>query len=297
MTRSPLFGIALALAGVLVLTPDTLLMRLSGLSGWAMLAWRGLGMAAVFLIVWALTARDRRHDLAMLCTGTGAAVVFCQIANQAFFTLGVAAAPVAIVLFGVAAVPVFSAVFAWILVREPTHPATWVATLLVLVGIAVAASGKSVEGVAFDATALLGGLAGLGVAAGLAGSFVLIRLTPGLSILLTIGAGSVVSAILGAALAGPQALYDGTLWPILLAAFVVLPVAFGAMSRASRHTQAANVSLILLLETVLGPLWVWAGVGEAPTPRMMLGGAIVVVSLAVFIVITARRSLRAGPTA
>jgi drug/metabolite transporter (DMT)-like permease len=297
MNRSPVFGIALALAGVLVLTPDTLLMRLSGLSGWAMLTWRGLGMAGVFLIVWALTARDRRQDLAMLFTGAGAAVVLCQIANQAFFNLGIAAAPVAMVLFGVAVVPVFSAVFAWILVREPTHPATWVATLLVFVGIVVAASGKSVEGVGFDARALLGGLAGLGVAAGLAGSFVLIRLTSGLSIPLTIGVGSAFSAILGAALAGPQALFEGTLWPILLAGFVVLPFAFGAMSRASRHTQAANVSLILLLETVLGPVWVWAGTGEAPTPRMMLGGAIVVVTLAGYIAITARRSLRARPIA
>ena len=295
MNRSPLFGIVLALAGVLVLTPDTLLMRLSGLSGWAMLTWRGFGMACVFLIVWALTAHDRRHDLAMLFTSAGAGVVFCQIANQAFFNLGIAAAPVAMVLLGVAVVPVFSALFAWILVREPTHPATWVATLLVFVGIAVAASGKSVEGAGFEPRALLGGLAGLGVAAGLAGSFVLIRLTSGLSILLTVGVGSAFSAILGTALAGPQALYDGTLWPILLAGFVVLPFAFAAMSRASRHTQAANVSLILLLETVLGPLWVWAGVGEAPTPRMMLGGAIVVVTLAGYITITARRSLRARP--
>jgi drug/metabolite transporter (DMT)-like permease len=188
---------------------------------------------------------------------------------------------------------VFSAVFAWLLVREPTHPATWVATLLVIAGIAVAASGKPVDGIALEAGALWGGVAGLGVAAGLAGSFVLIRLNPGVSILLTIGVASTISAALGAALAGPQALTDGTLWPILLAAFVVLPFAFGAMSRASRHTQAANVSLILLLETVLGPRWVWAGVGEAPTPRMMLGGAIVVATLAGDIAITARRSLRA----
>lgn len=293
MNRSPLFGIALALAGVLVLTPDTLLMRLSGLSGWAMLAWRGLGMATVFLVVWGFTAGDRRRDLRMLFTGAGVGVVLCQIANQAFFNIGIAAAPVAMVLLGVAAVPVFSAVFAWLLVREPTHPATWGATVLVFFGIAIAAFGGSADRIAFQASALLGGLAGLGVAAGLAGSFVLIRLTPGLSILLAIGVASAISALLGTTLAGQQALTDGTLWPILIAAFMVLPFAFGAMSRASRHTQAANVSLILLLETVLGPLWVWAGVGEAPTPSMMLGGAIVLATLAGYIVFTARRSLRA----
>jgi drug/metabolite transporter (DMT)-like permease len=39
----------------------------------------------------------------------------------------------------------------------------------------------------------------------------------------------------------------------------------------------------MLLETVLGPILVWVGVGEAPTPLMMVGGAIVVASLATYL--------------
>jgi drug/metabolite transporter (DMT)-like permease len=52
---------------------------------------------------------------------------------------------------------------------------------------------------------------------------------------------------------------------------------------ASRHTHASNVSLLLLLETVLGPLWVWLGLGERPTPVMLAGGAVVVGSLALYL--------------
>lgn len=293
MRAAPMSGLAIALLGVLVLTPDTLLMRLSGLSGWAMLAWRGIGMGVVLLAAWALTAKDRRADVKALATWAGAGVILCQILNQSLFSLGVASAPVAVVLFGVAAVPVFSALFSRLLMGERTRPATWLAILLVLLGIGLAVSGKPAPGAALDLGTLFGAVAGLGVAASLAGSFVLIRATGGLSIPLTVGTGAVASALIGTTVAGTGAMTAGTLWPILLAAFVVLPVAFGAMSVASRLTHAANVSLILLLETVLGPLWVWAGIGETPTPRMILGGAIVVTTLAVYIGWQRRQGRRA----
>ncbi|HKK84489.1 MAG TPA: EamA/RhaT family transporter, partial [Roseovarius sp.] len=70
---------------------------------------------------------------------------------------------------------------------------------------------------------------------------------------------------------------------------IVLPVSFFLLSLASRYTHASNVSLLMLLETVLGPLWVWLGVGEAPTPMMLTGGTIVVVSLGLYILWTGRR--------
>lgn len=69
-------------------------------------------MAVVFLALWALTAHDQRRDLAAQFTGAGGTVVLCQVVNQVFFNLAIAAAPVAMVLFGIAVVPVFSAVFA-----------------------------------------------------------------------------------------------------------------------------------------------------------------------------------------
>ena len=71
---------------------------------------------------------------------------------------------------------------------------------------------------------------------------------------------------------------------------VVLPLSFFSLSLASRYTSASNVSLLMLLETVLGPYWVWLVIGEAPTPRMILGGVVVVVSLTGYLILTGRRS-------
>jgi drug/metabolite transporter (DMT)-like permease len=53
------------------------------------------------------------------------------------------------------------------------------------------------------------------------------------------------------------------------------------MTLASRHISAAEIGLLSLLETTLGPVWVWIGVGERPSDLALLGGAVVVTSLVI----------------
>jgi drug/metabolite transporter (DMT)-like permease len=53
------------------------------------------------------------------------------------------------------------------------------------------------------------------------------------------------------------------------------------MVRASPHLSAPEISLLALLEVVLGPLWVWLGAGEAPAMATLAGGALVIAALLV----------------
>lgn len=274
-------GLALALAGALLLTPDAALMRLSGMDAGQMLAWRGLCMGAMFLAAWALTARNRRADLAALASPVAALVIACQTANATLFPLGIAAAPVAPVLLGVATVPVWAAVLARLLYGERTAPATWRAMAAVLAGIALAVSGHGDP----DATgnALIGAACGIGVAMALGLNFVTLRHHPGLPLLPAIGAGALLAGLFGLVAATPARLTEGALLPILAAALLVLPLSFFLLSAAARHTSAATVSLLMLLETALGPLWVWLATAEAPSPSALAGGTVVIVALAVYL--------------
>lgn len=56
LTRASLFGIDLALLGALIITPDTLLIRLSGLEGWPLTTWRGLLIGGSMLLGWMFMA-------------------------------------------------------------------------------------------------------------------------------------------------------------------------------------------------------------------------------------------------
>ncbi|MFO8127281.1 MAG: DMT family transporter [Yoonia sp.] len=281
LQNSASYGVGLALAGALLLTPDALLMRISGMSGFQMLGWRGLCLGLIFLTAWALTSKARRTDLARLGSGTAVIVIACQVMNTTLFPIGIAIAPVAPVLLGVATVPVWSALLARWLYAETATRATWIAIALVILGLTVAISDKGEA--ALDADALAGAACGLGVAFALALIFVTLRHNPRLPLLLVIGLGSMLSGTAGWLSIGSAQMTDGTVWAVLLSALLILPLSFFALNEASRHTAAANVSLLLLLETVLAPIWVWLGTGETPSPRMMVGGAVVIVTLAVYV--------------
>ncbi|MFZ5961475.1 DMT family transporter [Thalassococcus sp. BH17M4-6] len=290
MTGHPLFGLLLATFGAILLSPDALFMRWSDMDGFQMLGWRGLSMGTLFLIGWLLTSRQRLPDLRVLVTGAGVTVVACQAINATLFPIGIASAPVSVVLIAVATVPVCAAVLARVLHGEATPRATWIAIAFVLAGIVLAVSGKGAT--ALNPRALVGAACGLGVAMTLALSFVTLRHHPNVPILLCVGAGALLAGTLGITVTEPARMTDGTVWAIAVAAILILPASFLALSVASRHTAAANVSLLMLLETVLGPLWVWLGTGEAPTARMLIGGALVVGTLAVYLLITDRQARR-----
>lgn len=288
MTRHPLFGLALAAFGALILTPDTLFMRWSGMGGFQMLAWRGLLMGTVLIALWLFGGAPGR---AAVLSWAGIAIILCHGVNATLFSLGVASAPVPVVLFGVATVPVFAALFARAVSGEATGRATWVATAAVLTGIAIAVFGRDTGGAGLNRASALGAAAGLGVAATLAMSFVIIRHAREVPILPAIGAGALLAGLSGAILAGgPAAMMGGNVPAIALTGLVILPASFLALTQASRHTAAANVSLLLLLETVLGPVWVRAFANEPLTLPMILGGGVVVISLAVYLTLGARRN-------
>jgi drug/metabolite transporter (DMT)-like permease len=53
------------------------------------------------------------------------------------------------------------------------------------------------------------------------------------------------------------------------------------LTLAAPHISAVEIGLLSLLETILGPLWVWLGVGERPSDSALLGGVIVLSALVV----------------
>jgi drug/metabolite transporter (DMT)-like permease len=290
MTKHPYFGVFLALFGVLVLTPDALLMRLSGMDAMQMIAWRGLLGGSMFLLIWAVASGRRiGADVVSMATLPGIVIVVCHGLNGVLFSTGIAIAPVSVVLFGVAATPIFSTLFSRLIIGEVAGRATWIATGFVMAGIAVAVfGGASAPRMEFNAL-ILGAACGLGVGAMLAMTFVLLRHYRKTPLLLAIGMGAFLGGAIGFGVTGPARMTDGSVWAIAVTGIAILPLSFFSLTLASRHTAAPNVSLIMLLETVLAPLWVWYGIGEAPTHAMLIGGAIVVVTLIVYL-----RRLRAN---
>ena len=53
------------------------------------------------------------------------------------------------------------------------------------------------------------------------------------------------------------------------------------MTIAPRFIPAAEVNLFFLLETVIGPIWVWVIINEQPSVETLQGGAIIIATIAI----------------
>lgn len=283
--NSNTIGLGLAIFGALLLTPDTLLMRLSELDGFAMLVWRGGLSGIAYILIWLwFTLRVERKMPAILTTSFGI-VVLCQIANATFFSLAIAVAPVTVVLISVATVPIFAAILSQIFLGETLSKFAIAMAALVLIGLYIAVLGQDPTSIALDASTLLGAGLGLGVAFSLALNFTIIRKDTTVPFVLAIGVGAILAAILGALCA--DVLYlppTANMLAIAFTGIVILPISFCTLSYAARFVPSSTVSLIMLLETVFGPLWVWWGIGEVATDAMLIGGGIVLFCLTAFLI-------------
>ena len=108
------------------------------------------------------------------------------------------------------------------------------------------------------------------------------------------GIGAIISGLIGLALAPAGAIMTGNLIAIGLMGLFVMPVSWGLLTLAPRHTSPTIVSLFMLLEMVLAPFWVWLGTGERPSLPMIGGAALVLVTLMIYFLAAAREATRAA---
>ncbi len=282
-SSSQLTGIALALGGVIALSPDALLVRLVAADPATLLFWRCLLQALTLATVLALIYRARLPAMirAMGRAGVGAALAFAT--STTLFVLSIKLTAAANTLFILATAPLCAALISWLALGERVALRTWVAIALALVGIGVIFAGGLGGGT------LLGDLLALGAAFSLATQLSIARHARAVNLVPALALGMLLVAVVtGLGFAAPLTADRGdALWLVLLGV-VVLPVAFGLLTLAPRHIPSPEVSLIMQLEALLGPLWVWLGVGEVPPDTTFIGGGIVLATLVAHSALTLR---------
>jgi drug/metabolite transporter (DMT)-like permease len=77
-----------------------------------------------------------------------------------------------------------------------------------------------------------------------------------------------------------RALEPVALGALLWLGVVQIGVAYLLFQRGLRTTPAATAALLVLVEPVLSPAWVWLGTGEAPGAWTLAGGAVVLGAIA-----------------
>ncbi len=277
-------GIGIATIGALILSPDTLFMRWSEMNAWSMLTWRGLEMG-LMLILFSNCFKIYRQNFLKVFSPVGIAIILSQILSSIFFTYGVAETSVSLILFCLATSPIFASIFSIFVLKEKTTSSTWITAFFALIGVGISVSnGQNVLN-APQGSVFIGTVCGIGASATLGLSLVFLRSKPEIPAMTVTGISSLGYGIIGLLIVSPDLLFKGDIISISLCGLIILPISFACLTFATRYTQASNIGLLMLLETSLGPFWVWLGTNETPNFYMIVGGVIVIFSLAWYILI------------
>ncbi len=102
--------------------------------------------------------------------------------------------------------------------------------------------------------------------------------------------GGFLTALVLEPLVSPSQTSDQDLFYLLLMGLFLIPVAASLMYIGPRYIPAPEVGLMILLESVFGPLWVWMALGEYPGDIALFGGVIVLATLSIHAYIGMRES-------
>ena len=265
-------GLLFALTGVLVLSPDTLLIRLADIEQWSLLVYRGLLMALGMALI------SKHFDPAPLLRQyrnvgrLGILAAFFFAISTIAFVNAVTYTTIAHTLVIVATAPLFSALYSRLFLGERLKLYTFIAILCVLAGMILVVGEADKEG------NWIGDICALISAVSIAATFVLNRKNKDINMVPAIS----ISGILGALAALPFAHWaplDAYTILILGLMGAVVTVAFVLITVAPRYIPAAEVSLIFPLETVGGIALAWWYLDEVPGSMTLWGALIILVAL------------------
>jgi drug/metabolite transporter (DMT)-like permease len=204
----------------------------------------------------------------------GVAVAVCVSIASAGFIAALNHTSVARVLFILAIAPVLAALLAWLTLGEPITPLTAGAMALALGGVALMLGAPGEGSLVGDGLSFL-------VALAFAASIVITRWRHDVSMAPASCLSQVILVVAFAPFASVGDIGGGDLGWLAALGIGQIALGFALLSVGARLIPAAQVALITLLETVLGPIWVWLALDERPSTLTLVGGLIVIVAIVI----------------
>ncbi len=267
-------GILLTLTAVLILSPDALLVRLIQADLWTLLFWRCLLTGMMMSLFLATRYRQRFLHSFYAIGKTGLLSAVTIIIGSLLFVSSLKHTAAANALIILAATPIISSLLSWVFLREKIPQRTWLSIFTCFGGILLIFSGSLQKGL------LLGDLMALGATAMWGSNLVIIRSGKAVNMIPANVLGNLcVVPIVYFLGAQPLLVAPVDVGLLLLLGGVILPVSFAMITLSPRYLQAPEVSLILLIETILGPIWVWLVLGEVPHSRTLIAGLLILGTL------------------
>ena len=268
-------GSALAFIAVMLITPDSLLIRLSNIDTWGMLFYRG-AIPFVIVLIGLLTFYNKKFLKVLFNVGrTGIFYIISFAICNITFLISIQNTNVANTLVMVAMAPMLSAILGGFFLKEIPDNKTWIAIIITFF---------SAIYIFYDSIQLgnfFGDFMGFVTATGLAVNAVLVRSAKDRDLLPSAVIGKLCVAIFAFFFVDSFDLEGNDIIYIPLMCVLCVAIPFVLVTIAPRFIPAEEVNLFFLLETIIGPIWVWMIIKEQPSIETILGGVVIILTIAI----------------
>ena len=268
-------GSLLAFVAVMFITPDSLFIRLASVDTWSLVFYRGI--IPFFTVLVGMLLIYKANFFKMLLTSGHHGIIYIitfSITNIAF-VVSIQNTNVANTLVMIAMAPMLSAILGAIFLKEMPDSKTWIA-----IGVTFFAAIY----IFYDSLQLgniFGDLLGLICALGLAVGAVTIRSAKTKNLVPAAVVGKLLVAVFAIFFIETYSLIGKDLLIVPLMCVMCVAIPFVLVTIAPRFIPAEEVNLFFLLETIVGPIWVWMVIKEQPSLETIQGGIVIILTIAI----------------
>ena len=268
-------GSLMAFVAVMFITPDSLFIRLSNVDTWGLVFYRGiipfftvfLGMLIIYKLSFFKTLFNSGYH-GLIYVGT------FSLTNITF-VVSIQNTNVANTLVMIATAPMLSAILGAIFLKEPPDKKTWISIIVTFLAVLYIFSDSLKLGNFF------GDILGFVTAVGLAVGAVIIRSAKSKNLVPAAVVGKLFVATFALFFIESFALIKNDIFIVPLMCILCVAIPFVLVTIAPRFIPAAEVNLFFLLETIIGPIWVWYIIKEQPSIETLQGGFVIIATIAI----------------
>tara|TARA_B100000963_G_scaffold300463_1_gene272808 strand:+ start:1174 stop:2034 length:861 start_codon:yes stop_codon:yes gene_type:complete len=268
-------GSLMAFVAVLFITPDSLFIRLSNIDTWGLVFYRGIIPFFTVLIGMLIIYKLNFFKILFTSGLHGLIYIGTFSVTNITFVVSIQNTNVANTLVMIATAPMLSAILGAIFLKEPPDKKTWISIIVTFLAIIY---------IFFDSLKLgnfYGDILGFITAIGLAVGAVTIRSAKSKNLVPAAVVGKLFVASFSLFFIESFLLLEKDLIIVPLMCILCVAIPFVLVTIAPRFIPAAEVNLFFLLETIIGPIWVWLIIKEQPSIETLQGGIIIIATIAI----------------
>ena len=268
-------GSLMAFVAVMFITPDSLFIRLSNVDTWGLVFYRGIIPFFTVFLGMLLIYKLNFFNILFNSGYKGIIYIGTFSLTNITFVVSIQNTNVANTLVMIATAPMISAILGAIFLKEPPDKKTWISIIITFLAIVY---------IFFDSIKLgnfYGDILGFITAIGLAVGAVTIRSAKTKNLVPAAVVGKLFVATFALFFIESFVLIDRDLLIIPLMCILCVAIPFVLVTIAPRFIPAAEVNLFFLLETIIGPIWVWLIIKEQPSIETLQGGFVIITTIAI----------------